>query len=124
MSNIFKDQLNFIEKSGQSGKDLKYLYAKLINEESMEFETAFNNESLENQVKEAADIIYVAAGFINAVLGDNAIDAWDAVHESNMAKVSGNIAVREDGKILKNDEFKKIAKEKLMNTLSGLVNNV
>lgn len=124
MSNIFLDQLDFIEKSGQSGKDLQSLYAHLIHEEVVEFEDAFDNESLINQIKEACDVIYVAAGFVNAVLGDKSIEAWNAVHESNMAKVTGNVEVREDGKILKNDEFKKIAKQKLMTRLSELVNGV
>ncbi|MGZ7119635.1 MAG: pyrophosphohydrolase domain-containing protein [Methanobacterium sp.] len=122
MSNIFKYQLDFIEQSGQSGKDLKSLYAALIHEESVEFENAWDDEPLVNCIKEACDVIYVAAGFINSVLGDNAIHAWDAVHESNMAKVTGNVEVREDGKILKNDEFKKIAKQKLMTRLEELVN--
>lgn len=124
MSNIFADQLDFINKSGQSGKDLKVLYAALIHEEAMEFESAWDDEPLINAVKEAVDVIYVAAGFVNAVLGDKAIEAWGAVHASNMAKVSGNVEVREDGKILKNENFKAIAKEKLMIRLNELVNGL
>lgn len=122
MSNIFADQLDFINKSGQSGKDLKSLYASLIHEEAVEFEKAFDDEPLINQIKESLDVIYVAAGFVNAVLGNKSIDAWDAVHRSNLAKVYGTIEVRDDGKIMKNENFKAIAKQKLMDTLSELVN--
>lgn len=101
------------------------LYANLIEEEASEFmETQhpdYVNLYIADDIKEAVDVIVVAAGYLISSLGvEGAQKAWNLVHESNLAKVSGVVEKREDGKILKNDEYKKTAKLKLMDALAEL----
>lgn len=125
---IFQDQKAFMDAAGQEGD--KNLYANLIGEESQEFFDEWNDcwfdfslakdKTLINAIKEAIDVIYVATGFLNSCNIDVEA-AWSAVHDSNMAKVSGTVVVREDGKVLKPDEWKQEAKAKLYARLSELL---
>ena len=127
---IFLDQADFMELGGQTVDRLHleqvFLYENLIKEESNEFTESIESSlgvSVANEsVKEAVDVIVVAAGYLISVLGaDGAQKAWDAVHESNLAKVAGAVEKRDDGKILKNEDYKKVAKAKLMAVLEALV---
>lgn len=134
MSNIFGDQRRFMVEGGQSvyktNIDQSRLYGRLIKEESEELNEALTNwlefPTVENKadlIKEAMDVLVVAAGFVHSLGldGQQINDAWSAVHESNMSKVTGDVTKREDGKILKSAEYKAAAKAKLMDTLYALV---
>lgn len=124
---IFLDQQDFMRLGGQevNARTLEqvHLYAELIKEESKEFIVAhWSYVGFEEEVKEAVDVIVVAAGYLISMLGaEGAQKAWNAVHESNLSKVAGSVEKREDGKILKSEEYKKIAKAKLMTELSDLL---
>lgn len=131
-SSIFIDQARFMSMGGQEidgTQDLKqvWMYAGLIDEESLEFNQAFwNNEGPDIEtIKEAVDVIVVAAGYLISTLGvKDAQKAWDAVYASNLSKVVNAVEKREDGKILKSYEYKKVAKKKLMETLSAIYGDV
>jgi predicted HAD superfamily Cof-like phosphohydrolase len=114
------------------------LYAKLIIEESYEFvgascvNTAFDDQDdyylpvvrNENTIKEACDVIVVAAGYLISMLGvDGAQRAWDCVHANNVAKVVGKIEKRADGKIMKGDTGKAERKAQMMGELLELLND-
>jgi predicted HAD superfamily Cof-like phosphohydrolase len=50
--------------------------------------------------------------------------AFDAVHKSNMSKVQGGVVTYDaDGKVMKNEEYKKVAKLALYDKLRELVDN-
>jgi predicted HAD superfamily Cof-like phosphohydrolase len=128
---IFKDQADFMSTGGQTVKagnnDQIILYAGLIVEEFVEFLQA-DAEIDEpdfvspESIKEAYDTIVVAVGYLISALGvDKAQVGWNLVHESNLSKVSGFVEKRDDGKILKSDEYKKIHKAKLMTDLAELL---
>jgi predicted HAD superfamily Cof-like phosphohydrolase len=112
--------------------DQSRLYGRLVKEESEELNEALTNwlefptvESKADLIKEAMDVLVVAAGFVHSLGldGQQINDAWSAVHESNMSKVTGDVTKREDGKILKSAEYKAAAKAKLMDTLYELVSS-
>ena len=117
---IFKDQNDFMVAAGQEGGQVA-LYAALIAEESAEFAEAFIFGVDVETIKEAVDVIVVAAGFLVTALGEEgAQKAWNAVYESNLAKTLGKKDIRADGKLLQNDLYKKVAKAKLMCELAKL----
>jgi predicted HAD superfamily Cof-like phosphohydrolase len=73
----------------------------LMLEEMKEYMESEEKDDLENLAKELADIIYIACGTA-ASYGIPLDKVFEAVHESNMAKlVDGKPIRREDGKILK-----------------------
>lgn len=122
---IFKDQADFMALASQ---DLNVgvtnqadMYATLITEESLEFaetqQHGYDGHSTD-PVKEALDVIVVAAGYLNTVLGpDRAQLAWNLVHETNLAKLQGNVEKREDGKVVVSKEWKEAMKKKLKEDL-------
>lgn len=121
---IFKDQADFMSLGKQQvtpgNFEQRQLYTRLIKEEAHEF--LFESATLAEEVKEATDVIVVAAGFLISVLGpDGAQQAWNAVHESNLTKVTGGVEHRADGKILKSPEYKAKAKAELMDKLAYLI---
>ena len=62
-----------------------------------------------NLLKEGADLLYVLLGtFVSLGLGDQLIEAFKRVHESNMSKLdeNGKPIYREDGKVLKGPNYK------------------
>jgi len=127
---IIKDQADFMKLAGQKThrfcQKQSDLYAKLIEEEAYEFiETqglGYDSPYIADHIKEAVDMIVVATGFLISNLGvEGAQHAWNLVHESNLVKVQGKVEKREDGKVLKNDEYKREAKVKLMTALDELV---
>ena len=146
MMSIINDQCSFMSAAGQEIKTFNNeqanLYAKLIVEESTEFlmEAWGDNNVIdgsigrpdiidpekhdEHTIKEACDVIVVAAGYLISMLGvEGAQQAWDIVHQNNVAKVIGNIEKRADGKILKGDTGKAERKAKMMGELLELLND-
>lgn len=80
------------------------LRSKLIVEEHREVQEALAHGTPADLAKELCDLIYVIVG--TAVShGIDLVPVFDAVHESNMAKVGGPI--REDGKRMKPEGWKK-----------------
>jgi predicted HAD superfamily Cof-like phosphohydrolase len=122
-----------------------HLYNNLIAEESEEFSDAFSEKfKLDaagspdidgmsddefiaaigdiQDIKEAVDVIVVAAGYLITRLGkDGAQKAWNLVHETNLAKVRGGAIKREDGKVLQTDEYKTELKAQLHVALRQLL---
>ena len=82
----------------------------LIEEEweEMRLEPVWFMEGGTNLVKEALDLMYVTAQYLNVTVGpDKAKEAWDALHQNNMSKChKGKLLKREDGKILKPEGYK------------------
>ena len=68
------------------------------------------NVSLEEELKELADLTYVIYGYANA-MGWDMDEALSRLHANNMGRMKqddGTILRREDGKVLKNKNFPKI----------------
>ena len=65
----------------------------------------------ENLLKELADIQYVLSGFA-VVFGFNLEEAYRRVHESNMTKFP--LTKREDGKVMKGENYKEPVLEDLV----------
>ena len=79
----------------------------LIDEEWSEFHEAFHFEDESAQLKELADLVYVA--YQMAASQDWDLDeAMRRVHESNMSKLGedGKPIYRADGKVLKGPNYK------------------
>ena len=74
----------------------------LIVEEMSELGEAFANDDMVEISDALADLIYVAIGMA-LVYGIPLDEVWDEVQNSNMQKLGGG--VREDGKILKPDDW-------------------
>lgn len=107
MTDIFKDQMQFMHACGQTTNHLNAeqieLYQTLIHEEHVEF---FGAENRAEQIKEAIDILVVTVGWLLSA-GVDAAEAWRRVHESNMSKLTdGKLLKREDGKVLKGLNYK------------------
>jgi len=129
---IFKDQADFMSAGNQTiipgNAEQVTLYTKLIEEEATEFLLA-DTETVDEPdfatpetIKEAVDVIVVAAGYLISALGVvGAQTAWNLVHESNLSKVRGAVEKRADGKILKGFEYKQILKARLMADLATLL---
>ena len=83
----------------------------LITEEYNEFVAAWDSDIHEGYeeavVKELIDLLYVTYGTL-IYLGVDADEAFRRVHESNMSKLgkNGKPIRREDGKVLKGDNYK------------------
>ena len=88
----------------------------LITEETKELIEAINNGNIQEISKEMCDVLYAVLGTAVAFgLQDKLMNIFDAVHESNMSKLDrdGKPLIREDGKILKSDLYKKPELESL-----------
>ena len=96
----------FRDAMGQKPGNLEMQF-KLIDEEFSEFSDAYWHEPVENQLKELADLVYVAFQFAEAAAWDLDV-ALERVHKSNMSKmVNGKALRREDGKVLKGPNYQK-----------------
>jgi predicted HAD superfamily Cof-like phosphohydrolase len=120
-SNPFEDQLAFMQAAGQTAgvynDEQLALYVDLIDEEFTEVVTS---ESLENFLKELADLLVVTIGAMYST-GASAQEVWNAVHESNMSKLTdGKLEKREDGKVLKGPTYKKANLHALVSRIQGL----
>lgn len=124
-----KDQLRMMEEFHRAfghpinqpliWKDLNWikLREKLHNEECEElneelWDRVFKFDSTNispNLLKEGADLLYVLLGtFVSLGLGDQLIEAFKRVHESNMSKLGedGKPIYRGDGKVMKGPNYK------------------
>lgn len=80
-----------------------YLYMTLINEEYTEL---LDSDTMENELKELADLVYVIYGYALA-MDYNLEEAIRRVHENNIGRCvqpDGTVKRREDGKIMKNPD--------------------
>jgi NTP pyrophosphatase (non-canonical NTP hydrolase) len=101
---------------GGEGRSLKNLSlrAVLINEEAAELESELwdalqQGKISPNLLKEGADLLYVILGtFVSLGLGNQLVEAFKRVHESNMSKLdeNGKPLYREDGKVMKGPNYK------------------
>ena len=113
-SSVFHDQYEFlqagdVEQFTVQAEELAY---DLIEEEweEMRLEPVWFMEGGTNLVKEALDLMYVTAQYLNVTIGpDKAKECWDALHQNNMSKcTNGKLLKREDGKVLKPEGYKKL----------------
>lgn len=102
------------------------LRVKLCNEEGEELANElWNTYQYEkvspNLLKEGADLLYVLLGtFVSLGLGEQLIEAFKRVHESNMSKLGedGKPIYREDGKVMKGPNYKAPTLDDLIGSLS------
>ena len=113
-SSVFHDQYEFlqagdVEQFTVQAEELAY---DLIEEEweEMRLEPVWFMEGGTNLVKEALDLMYVTAQYLNVTIGpDKAKECWDALHANNMSKcTNGKLLKREDGKVMKPEGYKKL----------------
>lgn len=90
-------------------EEIVELRKSLIEEELKEFYESIDNNDIVNAAKELADIIYVVQGTAIS-FGINLDKVFDLVHQNNMSKLQpdGTVKRREDGKVIKPDNFKKL----------------
>lgn len=117
---IFHDQYEFLQAGDVpvGTHEAEVLASNLIFEEFEEFSTEpayiddnYTTDSRNiNTVKEALDLMYVTAQYLNVTIGpDKAKECWDALHANNMSKcTNGKLLKREDGKVLKPDGYEKL----------------
>ena len=111
MANVFHDQSKFMSASDQTvGKlndeQLK-LYLNLITEEYDELRVAVANKDKVETLDALLDLIVVTVGAIHSI-GVDAEGAWKEVMGSNLSKIdrtTGRVEKREDGKVLKPDNW-------------------
>ena len=107
------------EYSAHTGQDISpQLYARLVTEEAQELHEALVAGFEETEIlKEMADLCYVAAGVLThthklaEAAGYDLEQAFVRVHENNWDRSTqddGTVARREDGKILKNPNVKRV----------------
>lgn len=83
------------------------LYRSLVHEEFFEWDTEWRHTTKAPQLKELADLVYVIYGYANA-RGWDLDQALLRVHDNNMGRMyqpDGTIQRREDGKVLKNEDY-------------------
>lgn len=103
-----KFNIHIGKRIGEIDNPTVALRIALIKEEAKEVENALNYESNENVAKELCDLLYVTYGTILAFgLQDSIEECFEEVHRSNMSKLdeNGNPQYREDGKLLKGDNY-------------------
>ena len=111
MTNIFNDQKKFMTACDQSvdrhNASQYSLYCNLIKEEVEELLEAIGNNDRTEQIDALIDILVVTAGAIHSI-GADAEGAWNEVMRTNFAKIdqeTGKVRKREDGKVLKPDNW-------------------
>ena len=87
--------------------ELLLLRKNLIREEVKELMEAISEGHPEHILKELVDVVVVCAGMADTY-GWDFDEAFNRVHESNMSKLDdkGKPVYREDGKVLKSDNYK------------------
>ena len=83
------------------------LYLKLVTEEYDELQVAVANRNKVETLDALLDLIVVTVGAVHS-LGVDSEGAWKEVMGSNLAKidrVTGKVEKREDGKVLKPDNW-------------------
>jgi predicted HAD superfamily Cof-like phosphohydrolase len=111
MNKVLDDQRKFMVACGQTVDEYNpnqfNLYKELIGEEVGELITAIKSNDRVEQLDALIDILVVTAGAIHS-LGADGSNAWDEVMRTNFAKVdpvTGKVRRREDGKILKPENW-------------------
>lgn len=111
MSDIFSDQRKFMQACGQSvdrhNQAQFDLYKDLIDEEVGELAEATEAKDRVEQLDALIDILVVTTGALHS-LGVDPNGAWKEVMRSNFDKVdpvSGRVKKRDDGKVLKPDNW-------------------
>ena len=113
-SSVFHDQYEFLQAGDvETGTEESVkLAVSLMSEEWNEWwkEPQYVKTKNINDIKEALDLIYVTAQYLNVSIGpDKAKECWDALHQNNMSKcTNGKLLKREDGKVLKPEGYKKL----------------
>lgn len=111
---VFHDQYKFLEAGDATARtyDNEVLALDLIQEETEELmneDWVYNAKPdlAINAIKEALDVMYVTAQFLNVTIGpDKALECWEALQANNMSKcVEGKLRKREDGKIMKPEDY-------------------
>ena len=114
---MFYDQWQFLQAGdvGVGTLVAEKLADTLIQEEYQELQNEPLYHSVlhtgnANTIKEALDLMYVTAQYLNVTIGpEAATKCWDALHANNMSKCTdGKLVKRADGKIMKPDGFKKL----------------
>lgn len=113
--NIFTAQAQFLEAAGkvvageyEAPVEQIELSEALIDEEYSELEAALWEEDTEHAVKEAIDLMYVTAQYLNSLIGPNkATRCLEAVHANNMTKVK-KPEIMTSGKVGKGKGYKKV----------------
>lgn len=111
---MFYDQWQFLQAGDTAvgTRRAERLAYDLMEEEwdELERELKWYWEDNPNMIKEALDLMYVTAQYLNVTIGpEAATKCWDALHANNMSKcIEGKLVKRADGKIMKNDGFKKL----------------
>jgi hypothetical protein len=116
LMNVFHDQMEFLQAGDvEVGTlDAELLANELVKEEYHEFmlEEYYHHgqRGCEAAIKEALDLMYVTAQYLNVCIGpEKATKCWNALHANNMSKcVDGKLVKREDGKVLKPGGYKKL----------------
>lgn len=103
------DVKTFIDACDQkSSTEIISLYRNLINEEYWEFQDALKKNDEVEQLDACMDMIWVIFGYCY-MKGWDIDGAWNEVTKTNLSKidaVTGKVKRREDGKILKPDDWK------------------
>jgi predicted HAD superfamily Cof-like phosphohydrolase len=107
--NVEESVRTFMTACGQGKDDGKHVFdlrLRLLEEEYTEFLEALNWGDPVFVAKEGADLVYVVVGTLIS-LGIPFNEVFAALQNSNMSKVGpdGQVAMRDDGKILKGDHF-------------------
>lgn len=111
MTNVFSDQKKFMTACDQSvdqySESQYVLYYSLIKEEIEELAEAISNDDKVEQIDALIDILVVTVGAIHSI-GADGEGAWNEVMKTNFAKIdhkTGKVRKREDGKVLKPDNW-------------------
>jgi predicted HAD superfamily Cof-like phosphohydrolase len=126
---------DFHEKMGQPfgdlpqliGKDRLKLRYKLISEELEEYKEAAESGKITDISKELCDLLYVVLGtMIEHGLADVLENLFDAVHESNMTKLSpdGSVNFNEFGKVIKPPTYSPVTDKQLLAILFPKEKNI
>lgn len=109
MTNPFEDIDRFHTACDQEpGRENYAMYAKLIGEEAGELMSAIVLNDRVEQLDALIDILVVTVGAIRSG-GFDGEGAWKEVMRTNFAKINsetGKVRKRDDGKILKPDDWK------------------
>jgi len=116
MDDAAEDVREFQERVGHvdgalefSTPEIQDLYHTFVEEEYKEFMDATDSDA--HKLQEAMDLIWVTLGYCNS-RGWDVTGAWDELFRSNMSKlqvdgVTGKLKRRDDGKILKPENWQK-----------------
>lgn len=77
---------------------------RLLHEEFREYVQAEDSGDIAGIADALADLIYIAVGTA-LIYGIPLEEIWHEVQRTNMAKLAGGVRLREDGKILKPDNW-------------------